>query len=349
MISSQIAGVLKMFKTKILATNSKSNCSFWKENVTIYTEYLNELGVIWRTNKAESILFNLKWGYRFFVKSRDYDAIVTNADKASLIFAVMQLMLRRTRKPHILLFVLWNQSDNKVKGFFKQILYKIILKSVTKVIVYSKKQQSLHSKAFGVPTEKFPIVPYHTTIRNVDVEISEGDYLFAGGDTGRDYRTLIEAMRGLPFKLTIAALYRNHFKGIDIPENVKIVTVNGDEFMHLIAGCRAMALPLFKDVLQAGGQQTFLNAMAMGKTVIVADDNSAAEYIESGVDGLIIPPEDVNAMRAEIINVMNNAALCKTIGRNAELKANTYTVARFTKEVYRLIIKECSCINNKEI
>jgi len=336
-----------MGKLKILTTNAKNNCVFWNENVTIYSEYLDELSAIWRTNKAESIIFNLKWAYRFFVKSRDYDAIATNADKASMIFAIMQLLFRRVRKPHILLFVLWNLPENKFKRDLKLFLYKIILKSVSKVIVFSKKQQTLHSIAFDVPADKFPVVPFHTTIHNVDFEIKEGDYLFAGGDTGRDYNTLIEAVRGLPYRLIIAALHRHHFNGIDMPENVSIVTVNGDEFMRLIAGCRAMVLPLFNKVLQAGGQQTFLNAMAMGKTVIVADSNSADEYIENGIDGLIIPPEDVDAMRAAIISVMNNARICKTIGENAKLKSNMYPVAKFTKEVYSIVVNTYCYLNNK--
>lgn len=332
-----------MSKIKILATNAKNNCTFWSNNVTIYSEYLNELGAIWRTDQAESIPFNLKWAYRFFIKSRDYDAIVTNADKASLIFAIMQLLFRRTRKPHILLFVLWNLPENKLKRKLKLILYKLVLKSVSKVIVFSKKQQILHSRAFNVTEDKFPVVLFHTTIPDVKIEIHEGDYLFAGGDTGRDYRTLIEAVRGLPYKLIIAALQRHHFNGINIPDNVKIITVNGDEFMRLIAGCRAMVLPLFGKVLQAGGQQTFLNAMAMGKAVIVADDNSADEYISNGVDGLIIPPENVEAMRSAIISAMNDAAFCKTIGENAKLKASMYPVTKFNKEVCSIIVKTSGC------
>ena len=334
-----------MNKIKILATNAKSNCSYWKKNTTIYTEYLDELDAIWGTNKAESLIFSMKWAYKLFKKSRDFTAIVTNSDKASLIFAIMQLFFRRSRrKPHIILFVLWNHPGN----IYKRIFYKLIIKSVSKIIVFSKKQQLLHSKAFGVSKNKFPIIHYHTTLRDIEIKISDGDYLFAGGDTCRDYKTLINAMRGLPFKLVIAALHRNHFKNINIPDNISIVSVNADEFLHLIAGCRAIALPLFKNVLQAGGQQTFLNAMAMGKTVIVADDNSASEYIEHGIDGFIVPPEDMNAMRSAIISVMNNQTLCKTIGNNAKIKANNYPVSRFTNKVHSTVMTICDNIASGE-
>lgn len=326
-----------MSKIKILATNAKNNCAYWSENVTIYSEYLDELSAIWRTNKAESIVFNLKWAFRFFVKSRDYDAIATNADKASLIFAIMQLLFRRERKPHILLFVLWNLPENMLKRRIKLLLYKIILKSVSRVIVFSKKQQTLHSDAFGEPAKKFPVIPYHTTMRDVDIEIGEGDYLFAGGDTGRDYRTLIEAMRGLPYKLIIAALYRDHFDGINIPENVSIMTLNPDEFLQYIAKCRAMILPLYAGKLQAGGHQTFLNAMFMGKTVIVGDDNGAEEYISDGIDGFIVQPQNETDLRSAMVMVMENIELCRRIGINAKQKAQLFSKENFSSELLKII------------
>jgi len=331
-----------MEKIKILATNEKNNCIFWKDNLTIYHDYLNALAGIWRSKKSESILFNIKWAFRLFIKSSHYDVIITNADRCSLMFAIMQLIFRHNPKPHILLFVFWNIPDKGIKKYIRWIEYKIILKSVTKVIVFSRKQQSLHAATFDEPVDKFPFVPFHTTMRKLELNVTEGDYIFAGGDTGRDYKTLIEAIRGLPYKLIIAALQRNHFSNIDIPENVSIVTVNTDEFMQLIAGSRAMALPLYGGVLQAGGQQTFLNAMAMGKTVIIADSNSAEEYIENGVDGIIVEPKNISEMRDSIIRVMENKEKCVQMGEKAMRKAKQFPVVNFTTKVYDIATKLAS-------
>ena len=40
--------------------------------------------------------------------------------------------------------------------------------------------------------------------------------------------------------------------------------------------------------LHSGGQQTFLNAMAVGKPVIVTDPVGASSYIEHGITGLLV-------------------------------------------------------------
>lgn len=321
---------------KVLATNSKNNCSYWKENVCLYEEYLKDLSPRWRTKKADSILFNIKWAIKLFRKSREYDVIVTNAEKCFLLFSIFQLVFRRNPKHHILLFALWNISDKGFRKYIQLFKYKIILKAISKVIVFSYKQQALHANAFNESQNKFPVVYYHLTLPFYPSELCTGDYLFSGGDTGRDYKTLIEAVRGLSCKVVIAALQRYHFDGIDIPGNVIITTVNSEEFIRLLAGCKAMILPLFGRKLQAGGQQTFLNAMALGKTVIVADDNGADEYINNGVDGIIIQPENVSEMRVAISSVMNNFEFCKTIGINAKIKAQMYPVDRFSRDVYSI-------------
>jgi hypothetical protein len=96
-----------------------------------------------------------------------------------------------------------------------------------------------------VPRDKFVFVPYHATILPSDKpSASAQDYIFAGGDSNRDYGTLIEAVRGLRVKVIIAALHRHHFDGIENPSNVKIVTVSPREFARLMAESRFVVVPM---------------------------------------------------------------------------------------------------------
>jgi glycosyltransferase involved in cell wall biosynthesis len=59
-----------------------------------------------------------------------------------------------------------------------------------------------------------------------------------------------------------------------------------------MAGARLVVLPLKGGLLHSGGQQTYLNAMALGKPVIVADDCGADEYIMHNVTGIVLVPGD---------------------------------------------------------
>lgn len=66
------------------------------------------------------------------------------------------------------------------------------------------------------------------------------------------------------------------------------------------SGINVVALK--KGLLRSAGHQTFLNAMTTGKAVIVTDPKRARDFIEYGVDGVLVPPGDPVALRAAILN-----------------------------------------------
>jgi glycosyltransferase involved in cell wall biosynthesis len=104
--------------------------------------------------------------------------------------------------------------------------------------------------------------------------------------------------------------------GIDFPSNVKVFSVGHDEYRRLMAESCINVLALKKDLLRSSGHQTFLNAMAMGKPVIVTDLKSAQDYIENGVDGFLVPPSDSKRLREVIVTLNNNnPELAKRIGK----------------------------------
>lgn len=91
-----------------------------------------------------------------------------------------------------------------------------------------------------------------------------------------------------------------------------------------------MVLPLQNGVRSAG-QQTFLNAMVLGKPVIVTDAVGVRDYIEDGVTGVIVPP-DALALRAAIDHVMDPANV-DTYRRMGE-RARATVVGRYMPEHY---------------
>src|ERR1051326_4559863 len=84
------------------------------------------------------------------------------------------------------------------------------------------------------------------------------------------------------------------------------------------AGAALVVVPLAVGQMHLGGQQTYQNAMAMGKPVIVADDCGADEYVTNGVDGILLSPGDMEGMRAAIVQVMSDPAYAKRLGENGK-------------------------------
>ena len=90
------------------------------------------------------------------------------------------------------------------------------------------------------------------------------------------------------------------------PAHVTIQPTSPAEFFALMASARIVVLPLQMDNLRTSGQQSYLNAMALGKAVIVADDKDAPYYIENHKTGIFTPAGDAAALRQAILYLLDN-------------------------------------------
>lgn len=210
-------------------------------------------------------------------------------------------------------------------------IFRQVFLSADCVVVFSKKQRDLWSSLFRIPSSRFEVIPYWATVAS-DVEVTVepilGDYIFAGGDEDRDYRTLIDAVRGLPYQLIIAAVRSDHFEGITIPPNVSIRTVPHDEFVSLLASSALVVVPLRDSTIRFAGQQTYLNAMLMQKPVIVADAG-AEEYIKNGRTGVIVNPGSEQELADAIDRLMRNREQARQMGLLAQQAAKQFTADRY--------------------
>src|SRR4051794_17133642 len=155
-------------------------------------------------------------------------------------------------------------------------------------VVFSQEERELFADSFGIPSDRIACVRFaHSLWSRADGPTSDGGYVFAGGDSLRDYDTLIEAVRGLDAQVRIAT---NRPLG-ELPENVTSGPVTLAEYNELIAGARVVAVPMQRG-RRGAGLLTYLNAMALGKPVIVTDSPAVAEYVEPGTTGVVVPPAD---------------------------------------------------------
>ncbi len=92
------------------------------------------------------------------------------------------------------------------------------------------------------------------------------------------------------------------------------------------------------------GTQSSLPPLAsqFGKPIIVTNVGSISEFVDDGIDGLVIPPNDVQALADSIITLLNNPSLRKSMGKKALEKSSgkfSYdSIAKETIECYRKAI-----------
>jgi len=99
-----------------------------------------------------------------------------------------------------------------------------------------------------------------------------------------------------------------------MPENV---TCNPylpyDEFFQLVRKAQFIVLPLLP-AKHASGETFLLEAMSAGKPVIASETYSTVEFIQDGVNGYLVPPGDVEAMREKILSLYNDPLLIQSMG-----------------------------------
>jgi glycosyltransferase involved in cell wall biosynthesis len=129
--------------------------------------------------------------------------------------------------------------------------------------------------------------------------VSDQGYVFAGGNSVRDYGLLAAALKDTQVRVRIAA---NWTPSSPLGDNFEVAARSHEEFMTLLRGCAVCVVPLQQSIRSAG-QQTYLNAMLLKKIVVVTDAPGVRDYIEHGVTGIIVPPNAAD-LRAAVQHVL---------------------------------------------
>ena len=136
----------------------------------------------------------------------------------------------------------------------------------------------------------------------------------------RDYATLLDAVRGLDLQVILAAASpwskrADTTQRREIPENVTVRRFNLLELRRVYAESLFVVVPLYNVEFQAG-VTTILEAMAMGKAVIVTRTPGQTDVVIQGETGLYVPPGDAGALREAIGRLLDNPAEAARMGAN---------------------------------
>ncbi len=266
---------------------------------------------------------------------RQYDCIVLGAGHGDGIFSLLKALLPLKIPPLIRIECLWYVPKGWFRSKIKRMIMKIQDRGVDAYIVWARREIDAYSREFGLPREKFHFIPYHNTIHGFWDPPTDMGYIFSGGNFGRDYETLFRAVQGLDVAVKIAATRPEIFHGLRIPSNVEINGYGHEEYLRVMAGCSINVVALAGGYLHSGGQQTIINSMTMGKPTIATDYEGGKDYIDDGVDGILVPPGDSEKLRESIVFLLNNPSRSSEIGRRAMERATTLT----TEAHFRLIIR----------
>jgi glycosyltransferase involved in cell wall biosynthesis len=201
------------------------------------------------------------------------------------------------------------------------------------LIVHSQAQAD-RAHSLGFDQGKVSVTPYQVDTRFWQPAGATPDCIASAGREFRDYLTLMRAASGLPVDVRIASgshwsSRRSTFRAADVPPNVTLGPRTYAELRDLYASAHFVVVPLVDVDFQAG-IITILEAMAMGKAVIVSRTRGqrgvvSGPMIEGGAfrdigeaaseqNGIYVPPASPDDLRDAIDYLLAHPDAARSMG-----------------------------------
>lgn len=249
-----------------------------------------------------------------FLRRRAYDVLFSNGENVSIPLAGLFRLVRK-RPGHVLI-------GHRVSAPKKRPFFRALRGQMDTIFVYSTPQYAYARQTLGFSERQLRLIPFHADHRFFHpMDAPPRNMICSAGLEWRDYPTLIEAVRGLEMEVCLGAAspwskHRNETENRALPPNVSARRYAYDELRQLYAEARFVVVPLYEIDFQAG-VTTLLEAMAMGKAVILSRIAGQCDVVVDGANGLYVPPGDPVALREAILRLWNDPAEAKRLGANA--------------------------------
>lgn len=297
-----------------------------------------------------------------FHRRADADVIVTDGEHVGIPLAFL-LAASRSRVKHITI-------GHRLTSPKKQLLLRTFRAHdrIDRIAVHSRHQRE-SALNLGVPAERLAFLPYQ-----VDSQFwsptgpAEERLIVSAGLEHRDYPTLMRAARGLDAQVVIGAASnwsRHEFSADVLPANVRVGSFDYFELRDLYARAAVVVVPLL-DVDNQAGVTTILEAMSMGKAVIVSQTRGQTDVVEDRrapergeprarpislarilaaerrlhvePNGFYVPPGDEDALRRAINYLLDHPAERAQLGRaGRDLVTSLFTVDDFAARIAELV------------
>jgi glycosyltransferase involved in cell wall biosynthesis len=242
--------------------------------------------------------------------SRDADFVIINCDAAlTLKLAAAYLLLPWLRRPVLSHDPVLRRPvtlHSRLVAPIKRFLFRRIDHFTLHFLILDGYQ-----KYFGIGPERSSYQPSKPNIRyRQQYEVGpDGDYILCFGRSERDYDSFFAAMATLPYPAAIPqpnlAAMRTHGSrftwSLDaLPPNVQVLPDAGTDasLLRIIEKARLVVLPILGSRIAPSGISTYLNAMLMGKCVILTEGPAASDVLTNEV--ILVPAEDPVALAAAI-------------------------------------------------
>jgi glycosyltransferase involved in cell wall biosynthesis len=206
-----------------------------------------------------------------------YDAIFVDRESTGMLLAAL---LRAGRRPRLVMI------GHLLTPLRKRLLFRMLRlgRKLDTIVVHSSLQLQLAQAGLHLRADQLALLPYQTDPQFWQLqETAVGRQICSAGLEYRDYATLVAAVRDLGVDVVIAAAsHWSKHHGIGdaegVPPNVRVAAFDYVGLRKLYATSAFVVVPL-QDVENQAGITTILEAMAMGKAVVVSHTRGQTDVV----------------------------------------------------------------------
>lgn len=262
-------------------------------------------------------------------RALEVEVVFSDGEQVGVPMA-LGMMTRGIKTPHL---VLGHRLTSRHKRPFFTALK--CHRSMSRILVHSRHQLNELPHMLGIPAGKLALVPYYADGGFWRPgRLPEEGLVVSAGREQRDYETLARACVDSDIVVYIAdgsvhSPHASHRGPSRWPANVHAGFADYVQLRDLYTRAAVVVVPLVENDFQAG-VTTILEAMAMGKAVVVSATSGQKDVIEDGVTGLTVPPGDPERLREAIRSLLDRPTERRRLGLNARDAFES----RFTLDLY---------------
>lgn len=269
--------------------------------------------------------------------SKRNDTLITWQVFVGVTIGLMIRMFKINRRLVILSFI-YRPRTNRLVNKLRFTMTRLGLSAASIVVCYSSHEERVYSDIFSLPNTRFRFVRLGKTFTTGPCTVVKDTdrWVFSAGQSNRDYVTLIEAMRNVNARLTIATT-NNVAVPPDLSYRVVVELLEGPNFLSTMAMSSLVVLPL-EDTDYSSGQIVLINAMALGKCIVITETKWTRDYVVHGENVWLVKPKDPEALSSSINLLLHDQGRRETIAHNAkECYENHFNGREFGRRIADLL------------
>jgi glycosyltransferase involved in cell wall biosynthesis len=298
-----------------------------------------------------------------FRRRQGFDVIVTDGEHVGIPLGLL-LRLTRSKVRHV---TIGHRLSSPKKRLFFTLLG--AHRRIDRIALHSRRQMDFAASSLLIGRDRLALIPYQVdTAFWAPTAVPEERLVVSAGLEHRDYETLFRAADGLDAAVVIGAASRwsRHTAAKhDLPPNVTVGSFSYADLRDLYARAAVVVVPL-ADVDNQAGVTTILEAMAMGKAVVVTQSVGQTDVVldrrdharpplrprtkslsrmiaeEIGVpvepNGFYVAPGDADALRRALAYLLDHPDDRRRLGfAGRRLAERLFSVEQFAERMSSLV------------